>query len=420
VVFEEIKNLRLGLSEGYSAPKPVIQRVLKQFHLILNASLEDSPFIDFAKRDSDPQFKRQMVTLLEQSINPALKHYANILEEEYLPKARDKIGISALPMGGECYLAKIRKETTLAMQPQDIYAFGLDHMQQLYREVAKIGQAQCGIQDMAEVFWQIRHNPKYFFHSEQDLLQYNYAALEKAIAKTPAWFDLMPKAPGTLKPYPLHRAQTGAAGEYHAPSEDGKRPGIFYINTFEAHMRSRIDQEATLYHELIPGHHYQVALAFENKSQHSLDKYLWNSGFGEGWALYVERLADEMGLYHDDISRLGMLSNEALRTARLVVDPGIHVMNWTREQAVDYLKKHTALDEIKIEAEVDRYIMNPGQATAYMLGKREIDNLRQLAKNKLKNRFDVRIFHNQVLKHGAVTLPMLRDQIEHWLASMGE
>jgi len=146
-----------------------------------------------------------------------------------------------------------------------------------------------------------------------------------------------------------------------------------------------------------------------------LNKYLWNAGYGEGWALYTERLADEMGLYKDDISRLGMLSNEALRTARLVVDPGIHVMNWTRDQAIDYLKNHTALEMHIIEAEVDRYIMMPEQATSYMLGKREIETLRELAKTKLGSEFDIREYHNQVLKQGAVTLPMLRAQIHAWL-----
>lgn len=246
-------------------------------------------------------------------------------------------------------------------------------------------------------------------------MDYNVAALERAKAKVSNWFDLRPKAEGILRPYPAHRAKTGASGEYHPPNEEGTEPGVFYINTYEPEKRSRIDQEATLFHELIPGHHFQIALLYENKTIPTLNRYLFNAGFGEGWALYVERLADEMQLYQDDISRLGMLSNETPRAARLVVDTGIHAFHWSREKAVAYLKQHTALSENIIEGEVDRYIMMPGQATAYMLGKYEIESLRQLAKEQLGGRFDIRQFHNQVLKNGVVSLPLLRTQIESWL-----
>ncbi len=417
VVNDEMHNLKIGLTEGYTAPKPAVQRVLKQLKIIINTPVENSPYLEFAKRDGDPTFKKQMLQIIETVINPSLKRYAYFLEEEYLPIAREEVGLAALPYGAECYAAKIQKETTLNLPAETIHEYGLSHMHLLKKEVATIGQREFGIQEMKEVFYQAKTSPQYLFHSEQDILDYNQAALARAKAKVDAWFKQIPKADGTIKPYPLHRAQTGAAGEYHPPSDDGKRPGIFYINTFEPQKRSRIDQEATLFHELIPGHHFQFALSFEDKSHHGLDKYLWNAGFGEGWALYTERLTDEMGLYSDDISRLGMLSNEALRTARLVVDPGLHVMGWSRQQAVDYLKQHTALDENIIESEVDRYIMTPGQATSYMLGKREIENLRQLAKVSLGERFDIREYHYQVLKNGAVTLPMLRAQIEAWLAA---
>ncbi len=415
VVDDEIHNLNLGLKEGYTAPKPVVERVLNQLTIILNAPIDDSPFFEFAKRDGDPAFKKQMAQLISNDINPSIKRYAQYLKDVYLPQAREKVGVSALPHGEQCYQAKVLKETTLGISPKEIHEFGLKHMQQLKREVATIGLREFGMQDMAEVYKHAKQKSLNFFHSEQDILNYNLAALERAKVKVPAWFDKIPKADGTLKPYPLHRAQTGAPGEYHPPSDDGSTPGIFYINTYQPEKRSRIDHEATLFHELIPGHHFQIALVLEDKTHHSLDKYLWNSGYGEGWALYTERLADEMGLYQDDISRLGMLSNESLRTARLVVDPGLHVMNWSRQQAVDYLKQHSAMEDNIIEAEVDRYIMAPGQATSYMLGKREIENLRQLSKDKLGDNFDIRQYHNQVLKNGTVTLPMLRTQIESWI-----
>ena len=417
IVEQEIENLSLGLKSGYTAPKPAVERVIKQFHLLTSTPVTDSPFFECAKNSDNEEFKKQFSQIIEKEIYPALTRYLSFLEKDYLPLARKEIGLSFLPNGKACYQAKIKKETTLDISPEDVYHYGLQYMDQLINEIMTIGQKEFGTRDLVEIFNQAKSNPKYLFHSEQEILAYNESALERAIKESPLWFDMMPKAKGVLKPYPLHRAKTGAAGEYHPPSLDGTRPGIFYINTFEPEKRSRVDQEATLFHELIPGHHFQIALAQEDKNQHSVNQYLWNCGYGEGWALYVERLADNMGLYSDDISRLGMLSNEALRAARLVVDPGIHYMNWSRQDAINYLKKHTALKEETIESEVDRYIMMPGQATSYMLGKREIEQLQKLSKETLGDKFTYPEFHNQVLKNGTVTLPMLKEQILEWIAA---
>ncbi len=415
VVEEEITNLKQGLSQGYSAPKPAVERVLKQIHLLIEIPIEQSPFFEFAARDNDPDFKLEVTKLIRNQINPALTHYADYLEQEYLSRARSSIGVSSLPNGAACYQAKIHQETTLNNSPQEIYEYGLAHMNKLKEEVAAIGQQEFGIEEMPAVFHEAMTRSEYLFKSEEDILNYNLNAYAKAQAKISTWFAVLPKAEGVIKPYPEYRAKTGASGEYSPLSEDGTQPGIFYINTYQPTTKSRIDHEATLFHELLPGHHLQIALSSENQSQHSLDKYLWNAGFGEGWALYTERLADEMGLYMDSISRLGMLANESLRTARLVVDPGIHVMNWTREQAITYMKQHTALSDVIIEGEVDRYIMQPGQATSYMLGKQQIELLRAQAESGLKEHFDIRAFHDQVLKNGAVSLPLLRELVLQWL-----
>ena len=415
---DEIQNLSIGLKKGYSAPKPAVERVIAQLKLIINTPIADSAFLDFTKKSTNEDFKNQFLHIVKNSIYPALTRYLTFLENDYLPKAREEIGLSALPDGKAAYQAKIKKETTLNITPEEVYQYGLAYMDKLTNEIMTIGQKEFGTNDLVEIFHQTKTNPKYLYKSEEEILAYNQSALERAIQKAPEWFDKMPIAEGVLKPYPLHRAKTGAPGEYHPPSLDGSRPGIFYINTFEPEKRSRADHEATLFHELIPGHHFQIALVQEDKSQNSINQYLWNCGYGEGWALYVERLADKMGLYSDEIARLGMLSNEALRAARLVVDPGIHYMNWTRQEAIEYLKKHTALKQETIESEVDRYIMLPGQATSYMLGKREIEDLQKLSIEKLGDKFSYREFHNQVLKNGTVTLPMLKEQILQWIASV--
>lgn len=420
LVNQEIDKLKTGLSEGYTAPKSAVLSVVKQVRILLDATTEESPFFNFADHDGTPAFKEQVIQLINQKINPSLKKYADYLEHDYLPFARDEIGVSALPNGAACYQAKIEQFTTLNMTPTQIHQLGLNHMKELTEEVAIIGKKEFNLTDMTQVFYEAKTRPVYLFHSEQDMLHYNFVASERAKAKSLAWFKEIPKAEGVIRPYPEFRAKTGAVGEYSPPSNDGSIPGIYYINTYNATNRSRIDQEATVFHELVPGHHFQIALSYENTTQLNLNKYLWNSGFIEGWGLYVERLADEMGLYSDDISRLGMLSNESLRTARLVVDTGIHQFHWTRAQAISYLQQHSALSDHLIEGEVDRYTMNPGQANAYMLGKYQIERVRDLAKTELKTQFDIREFHYQVLKNGAVTLPMLEEKIHEWIEQTKE
>lgn len=413
---QQLANLRLGLQQGYTAPKPAVERVIAQLKLMVAGDASKSPFATMAKRADDPQFEKLLGLIIQAKINPELQKHITFLEQEYLPKARTEVGVSALPNGAACYHAKIKEETTLAKSPQAIHKIGLEHMAKLEQEVAAIGEKRYGQGAMHVVFAKAIQDTTGEFKSEAEVLAYTNRALSKVKAKAPQWFDMMPQSRGEVHPYPLHRAMTGAPGEYSPPSDDGKRPGIFYMNTYQPTQHSRIDDEATLYHELIPGHHFQIALQAEDRTQLELNKFLRNSGYCEGWGLYAERLADEMGLYEDDISRLGMLSNEAMRSARLVVDTGMHALGWTRQQAVDYMKAHTAVDANIIEGEVDRYIMLPGQANAYMLGKLEIERLRDEAKQQLGDRFDIREFHNQVLKYGAVTLPMLEAQVHRWLA----
>ena len=415
VVDTQITNLKLGVRLGYTAPRPAVQRVITQINIILNLPIESSPFFDFVRRDPDPNFQKQGHDLVAHIIHPALKKYVNYLETYYLSVARTEIGVRALPAGQACYKAKIKQETTLSMTPEAIHALGLQEMRRIEQEVAEIGLKKYGIRDIKSVFQRGSDEGLHYFTTEQDIIHYNAKALAKAQASIPNWFIVIPKSPGIIMPYPSYRAQTGAPGQYYPPNDAGTEPGMFYINTYEPQQRSRIDQEATLFHELIPGHHFQIALQYENKALPHVNHYLFNSGFGEGWALYAERLADEMGLYDDEVSRLGMFSNEALRAARLVVDTGIHAMHWSREQAVHYLKQHTAMNDSIIEGEVDRYIMLPGQATAYMIGRNEILHLRHMAQQKLGKRFDIRHFHEQVLKNGMVSLPILKWQIEAWI-----
>jgi uncharacterized protein (DUF885 family) len=241
-------------------------------------------------------------------------------------------------------------------------------------------------------------------------------AIARAKAAMPRAFGILPKSDVVVEPYPEFQEASAPGGEYINPSDDGTRPGIYRINTYQPEKQSRVGLESTAFHETIPGHHLQIAIAQERPGAHPVTRFLFNSGYVEGWALYSERLADEMGLFSSDLDRMGLLSNEALRAARLVVDPGMHALGWSRQQAIDYMLRHTAESPESAAREIDRYIVLPGQATAYMTGSLEFFRLREKAKAELGARFDLREFHDRVLEDGSLTLPMLREKAERWIA----
>jgi len=250
------------------------------------------------------------------------------------------------------------------------------------RILARRRARSFGTSDPAALLAKVKQ-PPYTFASRQQLIDYATAAVERARAAVPHWFGTVPKATVVVVPYPAFRERSAPGAEYQAGSDDGTRPGTYYINAFEAEKQSRAGVEATAFHETYPGHHLQGAVAKEVGGTHPIQRYFGSSGFGEGWGLYSERLADEMGLYSDDLAKLGLLSNEALRSARLVVDSGMHALGWTRQQAIDYVLAHTTETVAGAEAEIDRYIAVPGQATAYMIGNLKIRQLRDEAKQKL-------------------------------------
>ena len=261
----------------------------------------------------------------------------------------------------------------------------------------------------------LNSDPAFTFRSREDVLQHSLDSLHLARQSMSRAFGRLPKADVVIRPYPPYREGSGT-GEYHASSEDATRPGIYYIAVRNPEQRTIAGQQAVLYHETYPGHHLQGAIALELGDRvHPLARYLWNSGYGEGWALYAERVADELELYSGPLDRLGMLSSVAARAARLVVDTGIHTRDWSRQRAVDYMLANTAWPPDDIESEVDRYVAWPGQATAYMLGMLEIQRLRELAEAELGAGFDIRAFHDRVLENGNVTLPMLEDSVFAWI-----
>jgi uncharacterized protein (DUF885 family) len=412
----EIVNLREGIRRGYTAPKRNVEIVIGEIRTLVDTPVASHPFASPATRDADATFKDAYLALLRDRMLPAMRRYLAFLEKEYLPAARTATAVSANPQGAACYQASIRSWSSTRRTPQDVHDVGRREMDRLLAEMKTIGLRSFGTDDVPALMRRLRTDPQYRFKSRDELLAYSRAALTRARAAAPKAFNVMPKADVSIEPYPAFRERS-APGEYNPPSEDGSRPGLFYISAYDATKKSRAEDESTAFHETIPGHHFQIALAVENRKVHPISRYFINSGFAEGWGLYAERLADEMGLYSGDLDRLGMLSSQAWRAGRLVVDTGLHALGWTREQAIDYLVRISPQPREAVAAEVDRYIIMPGQATAYMLGRLEIQAAREDAQKAMGDRFDLKAFHDRVLEDGGVPLAYLREKIAAWSSS---
>lgn len=413
----EIANLREGLRQGYTAPRVNVRRVIEQMELLLAGAPAESPFASPAQRDSTPAFRAELQGVVANELYPAIRRYRDFLVNEYLPASREAVGIVGNPAGQDCYRAAVRSFTTLDVPAQEIHEIGLREMAKIQAEMRTIAERSFNTSDVPALLERFRTDPQYLFRSREEIVAYATAAIDRARVVMPRYFGRMPKSDVVVEPYLEFEERSAPGASYETPSEDGTRPGRYRINTYKPEEQTRVGIESTAFHESIPGHHLQLAIAQERTGVHMVTRFAGNSGFSEGWGLYSERLADEMGLFSSDLDRMGLLSNEALRAARMVVDPGLHVLGWTREQAIDYMLRHTAENRQAVENEVDRYIGWPGQATAYMLGNLEIRSLREMAERELGSRFDIRVFHDKVLEDGTVTLPMLRAKIERWVAA---
>ncbi|MBI3402559.1 MAG: DUF885 domain-containing protein [Acidobacteria bacterium] len=413
----EIANLGEGLKLGYTSPKQNVRIVIDQIRSLASTPVKESPFDSPSQRDKTPEFQKAFDALVADTITPAVKRYADYLEKTYLPGAREATAVSANPNGAACYDASVLYHSSSEKTAKEVHALGLQQIDVLTAQMREIAQQALGTSDVAAALRQVRTDPKYKFKDRAEKIAYSQAALARAKLTIPQWFGLLPKSDVVITPYPAFR-EKNAPNEYNPPAEDGSRPAVFFISAYQAEQQSRVEDESTAFHETIPGHHLQGAIALERKEIHPIGRYIFNSGYVEGWALYAETLADEMKLFTGDVDRIGLLSSQALRAARLVVDSGLHTMGWTRQQAIDYMMAHTAESEHDVTSEVDRYIVWPGQATAYMIGKIEISAARDEAREVLGEKFDIKAFHDRVLEDGGVPLTYLREKIRVWAAGV--
>ena len=372
-------------------------------------------------REAEPAVREAAAAQVSETIRPAMQRLAGLLRHELAPVARpdDRVGIGKIPGGEAGYLAAVARHTTTTLSPDDIHAIGLAELDELAGLWSRIGQEALGESDFATIAARMRDDPALRFRSREEILALVRDALDRAEAVRDTYFEHYDIPACAIEEINPIDAGNTAMAYYRPPAVDGSRPGAHCLLTTNPAERYRYEYEALAFHESVPGHHLQLATAQTldiPRYRRHLDAEL--CAFNEGWGLYAERLADEIGLYSSGIARLGMLSFASLRACRLVVDTGLHHRGWSREQAIDFMYARTATTRGHVRNEVDRYIAWPGQALAYVTGKREIVRLRERAQHELGPRFDLRRFHHAVLGNGAIPLSLLAtlldDEIERW------
>jgi len=341
----------------------------------------------------------------------------DFLKNEYLPHARDGVGLMYMKGGDRLYRYLIESTTTEALDPKQVHQLGLNEVARITTELEQVKE-QVGFKGTLQQFFDyMRTSPKFQPKSEDQLRQDFYGIKAKAEARIPQFFSLVPKAPLVIRAYDPFRAKFEAGASYEQGTPDGSRPGTFYFNSYDLPSRSTWEETTLFLHEGEPGHHFQISLAQENKSLPDFMRFGGNTAYVEGWALYSESLGYPMGMYTDPYQRFGNLSDEMLRAMRLVIDTGIHSMGWTRDQSIQYMLTHSGESKTDATAEVERYIAIPSQALAYKIGQLTISRLRDKAKAQLGPKFDIREFHAEVLNTGALPLPILEEKIDNWIAA---
>ena len=412
-----VVNLQRGASKGKVPVRVCVEKVVDELEGILAKPVEEWAFMrpaavehaDWSDADRK-KFRQGISDAVRDSVKPGYARFLGYLKSETLARARpqDKPGIMHLPDGRQAYARLIRMHTSLNLTPDELHQTGLKEVARINSETVQLGEKVFGMRDRKQILDKLRTDKSLYFTSRDEVASKAEAALSKAKAAIQKWFGRLPKADCQVVRMEEHEEKHSTIAYYRQPAADGSRPGSYFINTSDPETRPRYEAEALAYHESIPGHHLQIAIAQELEGIPEFRKNSGVTAFVEGWGLYSEKLSDEMGLYTSDLDRIGVLSYDSWRACRLAVDTGMHAMGWTRSQAIDYMMDNSALARNNIVNEVDRYITWPGQALAYKTGQLEMIRLRQEAKGRLGAKFDIRQFHNVLLGNGALPLEALR------------
>jgi len=414
--------IRANCLNGMTPPRAALDRVVGQLEGYLSSSLDTEPFLKLKLPDGADQQRwlEQAGQLVGDVIKPSIAIYRDGLVEHVAPLARpeEKSGLLWMSNGETVYQHLIHKYVQLSRSPVEIHQVGLEWATHILpEEWTTIGERALGLDTMEAIFERLHADPAFRFNSEEEMLDHARATIARAWDAVDDWFGARPETPCQVIPVAASRAPAMPPAYYMQPPPDRSREGTYFLNTYKPEERDRFEYESTHFHEAIPGYHFDRSLATELDGIPMFRRFTQVYAHTEGWGLYAERLADEMGLYSSDIDRLGLLTADAWRAGRLVVDTGMHALGWSREKAIDWLMEWTPIGRLTVEQEVDRYIGMPGQALAYKMGQLEIMRLRAEAENRLGSAFDIKGFHDTLLTSGAMTLPLLADVVEGWIDS---
>jgi len=415
-----ISAMRQGIKYGIVQPKPIVAKIIPQIktHLVddINQSVFYVPLKKLPKSitHNEAALIKDFEKTITQVIIPAYRRMYQFLIDEYQPAARDSIGLSSLPQGLKWYEFMIKTHTTLNLTADEIHQYGKQEVARILEEMNKVKTTVQFNGNMAEFFNFLRNDRQFYFNKKEDLIQ-AYKNVKHKIEKTlPQLFEVFPKAPYEVRAVPDFQAASAPGASYEGPAPDGSRPGIFYINTHNLKSQPKFIMETLSIHEAAPGHHFQIAIQQEVKGLPNYRKFGGYTVFSEGWALYAESLGKELGLFEDPYMWYGRLVDEQLRAMRLVVDTGMHAKGWTREQAIEFMLANSSMARSDVEAEVERYIVIPGQALAYKIGQRKIRELREFGERTLADKFDIKKFHTQILIDGGLPMPILEEKMKAW------
>jgi uncharacterized protein (DUF885 family) len=406
---------REGVGHDRTPAEFAIRQTVDQLDAWLARPVAEDPLLNTAEPQgvTDREaWQGRLRDVISSDVRPALATYRDTLRDQVLPKARpdERCGLTWLADGAEAYDRLIRYYTTVPLTAQEIHDIGLRQVESLAVEYRALGPEVVGSADLDRIFEGLRSDPALHHTNAAEIVAASKTAMAKARAAMGDWFGILPKADCDVEATP-----SGAIAFYFPPAKDGSRGGVFFMNTSDPTGWGRYEIESTSYHEGIPGHHLQLAISGELDSIPEFRKRAFIAAYGEGWGLYTERLADEMGLYSTPLDQMGMLSADSMRACRLVVDTGMHALGWSRRQAIDYMLANSPMREGHVSVEVDRYAVTPGQALAYMIGRLEIQRIRREAEAALDDRFDIRAFHDAVLGSGPMPLPVLDRHVRETL-----
>jgi uncharacterized protein (DUF885 family) len=423
VLQQATDNMRAGLREHLIQPRYLLEKAALQAQDIAGKSAEESPFAqparNFPPGISEAQqrpLRDVVIGVVTEEVTPAYARLAEFLRSQYAPQGRTEYGVWALPDGDARYRFDVKQMTTTDMSPEEIHQLGLKQVTGIEVEMLKLARQQ-GYNDLPSFNEHIRKAPQFYASSGDQLLNLYKHYADQMYAKLLQLFGRLPKNKLDVVPMEAFRAANSVPADYSIGAGDGSRPGRINVNEYDPRHRLLLNVEAIAYHEGIPGHHLQFSIAQEQTDLPLFRRFSSYTAYSEGWAFYSERLGKEVGFYQDPYSEYGRLENEMWRSARLVVDTGVHAKHWSRQQMVDFFRQHTAMDEPNIETEVDRYIAWPGQALGYKLGQMKIIELRERARQQLGAAFDLRAFHDALLGDGPLPLDVLEANMNRWIAA---